>query len=432
MAALSLAGAGVTHNFGYLLKSLRRGVIAVLGFLCLTQMASAQAPLPGQLSTQAQSPIDPQTRVSLGESGAVLFPRVPRAEEAPIALMLDLDSGQVLFSREADRRFMPASIVKVMSAFVAFERIENRSLTLEQTVPVRLETFELWSGVGSTMFIPQDAAPTIDELLHAITTISANDGAIVLAEGVAGSVEAWVAEMNEKAQELGMANSHFHTPNGWMDEGKTFTTAEDLGALASAMIRRHPSKYGRFFGKRSWGYNGVAQPNHDPITGVVLGADGIKTGYTNQAGHGFLGSAERSGRRLIMVVAGAPSKQARDEASRRFMEWGFANFRSRPLFARGAVVGQARVQGGSARRVPLLAPRDLAASMPKADATDMTLSVRYRGPLQAPIAAGAPVAQLIVTIDGEEVSALPLVAGRSIEKANFSQRLLNGLGGLFG
>ena len=219
----------------------------------------------------------------------------PNANDAPIAFLLDLTSGQVLFAREEDRRFMPASITKVMTTFLAFEWMEEGKILPQQVVTVRPELWREWRGVGSTMFLASGARVTMDDLVHGVTTVSANDGAAVLAEGAAGSVDAWVAAMNAKASEIGMRDSHFGTPNGWMDDGRTFVTARDLSTLAAALIRKHPTKYRHFVGQTEFTYNEITQPNHDPISGKVPGADGIKTGFTNQAGYGFLGSAQRNG-----------------------------------------------------------------------------------------------------------------------------------------
>ncbi|MDP4539217.1 D-alanyl-D-alanine carboxypeptidase family protein [Qipengyuania sp. DY56-A-20] len=355
------------------------------------------------------------------------IPRPPSPEDAPIALLVDLSSGQTLFERESDRRFVPASITKVMTAMVAFEMIESRSLFPEQVMTVRPETFRRWSGVGSTMYLPHDARVRVDELLHGITTVSGNDASVVLAEGAAGSVAQWLAGMNATAAKYGMLDSHFNTPNGWMDEGQTFTTARDLVTLGSAMVRRHPSKYRHFFGAEGLEYNGITQRNHDPITGSVEGADGIKTGFTNQAGYGFLGSAERNGRRLMMVVAASPSGRARNSASRDLIEWGFANFDSIPLFEKGEPIAQARVQDGSAGRVPLAAQAPVRLSIPRDRQARIDLAVRYEGPLRAPIEQGEQVARLLISVDGEQVNSVPLVAQQTIGEANVLRRVFNGL-----
>ena len=358
-----------------------------------------------------------------------IVPEVPNAEDAPIALLVDVSSGQTLFAREEDRRFMPASMTKVMTTFLAFERMGQGKLFAQQVTAMRPETFKLWHGVGSTMYLAENAPVTIDALLHGVTTVSANDGAVVLAEAALGSVAAWVAEMNRTARSIGMRDSHYGTPNGWMDEGHTWVTARDLATLASAMIIRHPALYHRYVGARGFLYNGIAQRNHDPISGVVPGADGIKTGFTNQAGYGFIGSAQRNGRRLVMVVATSPTARGRDRAARAFMEWGFRAFDSRILFPAGLKLASARVQNGGLRHVDLVTPRPFRLAMPRGARPKVTLKVRYDGPLNAPIAKGAAVAQLLVFFNGRQVSALPLAAQTSISSATQLQRMFNGIAG---
>ncbi len=367
------------------------------------------------------------TAASAQDGAGDLQPAIPSVEEAPIAYLIDAGSGQVLFERDADRRFMPASITKTMTAFLAFEWMEEGRLFPQQTVSVRPETFRQWNRVGSTMFLPADAKVSVDDLLHGITTVSANDGSIVLAEGAAGSLSDWLVAMNDKAREIGMRDSRFGTPNGWMDEGGTFTTAHDLALLGRTMIARHPSKYAHFFGAREFSFNGITQPNHDPISGVVRGADGIKSGFTNQAGYGFLGSAQRDNRRLIMVVAGSPSGRDRNRAARNLVEWGFAAFDSRLIFPADAVIADAKVQEGSARTVGLRAGGPIRIAYPKGRQPEIVLSVHYQGPLRAPISKDERVAELLVQIEGMPDSRLPLYANEAVGPANPFQRLLNGV-----
>ncbi|MGX7926043.1 D-alanyl-D-alanine carboxypeptidase family protein [Tsuneonella sp. HG094] len=351
--------------------------------------------------------------------------------EVPIALLVDLSSGQTLYAREPNRRFMPASITKVMTVFTAFEMIGAGKVTPEQLVLVDDQTWTDWHGVGSTMFLEHRQRVSIDALLHGVTTVSANDGAAVLGVGLAGSLPKWVDQMNATARSIGMHDSHFGTPNGWMDEGRTFTTARDLATLADAMITRHPDLYKRYFGHKRLKFNGFEQRNHDPVTGIVAGADGIKTGFTNQAGYGFLGSAERDGRRLVMVIGGAPTSRTQKSASRSFMEWGFSAFDGHPLFARGQSVGEAEVQGGSARNVGLVAARSIGYDLPAGQSGKAVLTVHYQGPLRAPIAKGEQVAELEIAVDGMRPSRVPLMAGEAVDKANAAERLLNGVVGLF-
>ncbi|WP_054108350.1 D-alanyl-D-alanine carboxypeptidase family protein [Novosphingobium sp. AAP83] len=357
---------------------------------------------------------------ALGQSGAM------PAIDAPIALLLDVGSGRVLFERDANRRFVPASITKIMTSYVAFDLLTQGKIRLDQRMPMRPETFRQWHSVGSTMFIPADAQPTVAELLEGIVTVSANDACVVLAEGATGSVPAFTRLMNDAAAKLGMRDSHFNTPNGWMDEGQTYVSAADLATLSGALITRFPDLYRQFYGHAEMTWNGITQPNHNPLYGVTVGADGIKTGFTNEAGYGFVGSAQRNGRRLVMVLGGYDRPKDRERQSRDLIEWGFAAWTAQPLFEQGATLGVAQVQGGQERTVPLIAPRPLSITSPNGTTPQYTLAVRYKGPLKAPIAAGETVANLLVRVPGEPVRVLPLVAGASVPKGRLVSRMRDG------
>jgi D-alanyl-D-alanine carboxypeptidase (penicillin-binding protein 5/6) len=354
----------------------------------------------------------------------------PVDPEIPVALLVDLSTGQTLFSREPDRRFVPASVTKVMSVYTAFDLIDRGKLSLDRVVTIDQEVADDWGGEGSTLFLKKGDQLTVGELLLGVTTVSANDGAVALAKAAAGSVGNWVALMNQNAARLGMHDSHFNLPNGYMDEGKTYTSARDLVRLATALTTRFPDLYSRFIGHHGMSYHGITQANHDPITGVVPGADGIKTGYTRQAGYNFLGSAERGGRRLAMVIAGAPTPAIRTKSARQLIEWGFDHFSSRELLPRGSALGSAEVQDGSASSVPLLTEAAVFANLPVGADGKAALSLRYRGPIEAPIRKGDEVATLRIAIPGQEPHDVPLVAGADVAKANAWQRLRNGLEGL--
>ncbi|NCP17956.1 MAG: D-alanyl-D-alanine carboxypeptidase [Erythrobacter sp.] len=359
-------------------------------------------------------------------------PAPPTPEQAPIAYMIDLSSGQTLYARDIDRRFVPASITKVMTTLVAFDMLAQGKLRPDQRIPYRDETFDEWHQKGSTLFLPARANPTVQELLIGITTVSANDASVVLAEGAAGSVDKWTQRMNATARQIGMHDSHFGTPNGWPDEGRTFVTARDLATLAERIVRRHPERFDFYYGRTGLKAYGIAQDNHDPITGKVEGADGLKTGFTNQAGYGFLGTAERDGRRLVMVVAGADRGSERNRASRDFIEWGFEAFDSKLLARKGQAAAVARVQNGSVGRLPLVAAQDVRVAMPRGDRARPEVTVRYDGPLRTPIAKGEAVATLEIAVPGMEPSTLPLYAAEDVHEAGVFRRIANGFAGLFG
>ena len=348
-------------------------------------------------------------------------------DRLPIVLLVDLSSGQVLLEKNADRRFVPASVTKAMTAFVAFEMIDQGELDLDQRFPFTRDAFEQWGGQGSTMFLNAGDDVAVSTLLVGITTISANDASVVLAQGAAGSEQEWLSRMNVAATRIGMSQSQFGTPNGWPDEGRTFTTARDLVILGEQLTRGHPDLYSRFFGIRRMTHRGITQPNHDPITGRVRGADGIKTGFTNEAGSNFLGSAEREQRRLVFVVAGAESGRDRDVAARELIEWGFSAFEPQWLFAANDIVDHARVQGGQSLTVPLTSPYPIAASVPTQGSAAVELKVIYDGPLRAPIAKGQRVAELSISVEGMPASRVPLYAAEAVEVAGPIARLVNGL-----
>lgn len=358
-------------------------------------------------------------------------PPVPSADEVPIVLLVDVTSDQVLYKREADRRFVPASVTKVMTLFHAFELIDEGYLDPSQQFQMQKETWEEWFRKGSTMFIEEGDQVLVDDLLMGIANVSANDGSIALAEGQAGSLDAWLEGMNERARKLGMVNSHFGTPNGWPDEGRTFTTARDLVRLAKAITTTHPQKYARYIGQPGFRYKNIAQSNRDPMIGRVEGADGIKTGYTNESGLGYLGSATRNGQRLVVVIAGASRQSTRAEAARGLIEWGFDAFERVQVAQSGQVIGKARVQSGNARDVELRTSRPVFVNVPGGRQGEMQLSISYDGPLRAPITQGTQVATLLVEIPGEAPARVPLVADGSVDKAGIFDRIWNGLIGWF-
>jgi len=354
----------------------------------------------------------------------------PVAPEIPVVLLVDLSSGQTLFAREPNRRFVPASVTKVMTAYTAFRLIEEGRLSPEAPVVISKEVAELWSGEGSSMFLEAGDHVTVGELLLGVTTVSANDGAVALSLAAVGSQQAWLELMNRNAAELGMQNTHFGTPNGWPDEGRTYTSARDLAILAEAMTTRYPGLYRRYIGHHGMRYHDITQNNHDPVTGVVDGADGIKTGYTRQAGYNFLGSARRGGRRLVMVIAGAPTPAIRNQTARDLLRWGFDAFESQRVLANRIEVGEARVQNGASERVALRTDGEVLASVRPGETAVAALSVRYRGPIEAPIAQGQPIAFLRVAVAGQQPHDVPLVAASAVPRANPIQRLWNGIVGL--
>jgi D-alanyl-D-alanine carboxypeptidase (penicillin-binding protein 5/6) len=359
---------------------------------------------------------------------------------APVAYMVDLSSGAVLYAKDADRRMPPASMAKIMTVHVAFDLIKSGELQLERMCTVRPETWQRWHGpaAGSTMFLSPGEQVSVRNLLHGIVTLSGNDATVVLAECISGTEAAFVALMNRESQQLRLANSHWGNPVGWPDNGVTYTSARDLATLARSTIEEHPQLYREFYNQPSftWGQTlgtnrPIEQGNRNPLLGRVAGADGLKTGHTEEAGYGFTGSAIRNGRRLVMVVSGLTGFNQRIEESVRFMEWGFNAWQTRPLFRANQRVGEARVQLGGDASVGLVAPRDIAVTFASGLGQDLRARIVYQGPVKAPIAQGQHIADLVVTAGGVEQT-MPLVAENAVGEAGFFGRILAGLGSLFG
>lgn len=376
---------------------------------------------------------------------ALAMPSVAAAPQfqgiAPIAFMQDLSSGAVLYQRDADRRMPPASMAKMMTVYVAFDMIKKGELKLDQMITVRPETWAKWHGpqAGSTMFLSPNENVSVENLLKGIVTLSGNDACVVLAEGISGTEQTFTDRMNAQAKRLGLTNSHFGTANGWPDNGVTYVTARDLAHLATATIQDFPDLYKRFYSlpNFTWGKTlgagaDITQANRDPLLGRVAGADGLKTGHTEEAGYGFTGSAEQNGRRLVMVVAGLTSSKDRAEESVRFMEWGFRAWQAKPVVAAGRQVSTAEVQMGSSSNVGLVAPRQLTVTLPAGAVPQMSAKVVYEGPIKAPITKGQHIADLVVTSPDLPEQRLPLVADKDVGQAGFFGRAWAGLTSFFG
>ena len=352
--------------------------------------------------------------------------------EAPIAYIKDLSSGAVLFEKNADRKIPPASMAKMMTVYVAFDLINKGKLKLDDKFRVNEETWKKWNNQGSTMFLPVGDMVSVRDLLHGIVTLSGNDACVVLAEGIAGTEDAFVGLMNKRAKDLGMTNSRFGNSNGWPDEGRTVVTARDLGTLGAETYNRFPKLYREFYGQKEFAWNGITQPNRNPLIGKVAGSDGLKTGHTEEAGYGFAGSAEQKGRRLVSVLAGLNSYNGRITESVKFMNWGFNAWEPKALFKKGTKIQTADVQLGDSSTVSLIAPKDLFVTLPKGSDAKISTKVRFNGPIKAPFAKGQEIAQLVVTTSETGEQIVPLVAGEAVGTAGFFDRVWAGFKSILG
>ena len=382
------------------------------------------------------------TAASLALASAAPAKAPPFDTPAPIAYLVDLSSGAVLLSKNSDQRIPPASMAKMMTTNVAFELIKKGDLKLDKMCTVRPETWQKWHGpaAGSTMFLSPGEQVSVDNLLKGIITLSGNDASVVLAECIAETEEAFANVMNDNAKRLGLTNSNFGNSNGWPDEGRTYVTAKDLATLARAEVENYPELYKKYYSltQFTWGKTlgsgaNITQANRNPLLGRVPGADGLKTGHTQEAGYGFTGSAEQNGRRLVMVIAGLNSFNQRIEESVRLMQWGFNAWQAKPLFKKDTVVGSAEVQLGGSSEVELVAPRDLNITIPAGVLSKVQgIKIRYQGPVKAPIAKGQHIADLVVTTSDSGEQVMPLVAADAVGEAGFFARAWIGLKQLLG
>ncbi len=369
---------------------------------------------------------------------------VPAAAQAPSyttaarsAFMKDLSSNTILYSKDADTPMPPASMGKMMTVYVAFDMIKRGEAHLDQKILVRPETWTKWHSQGSTMFLAVGEQPTVEELLHGIITLSGNDACVTLGEGLGGTEENYVALMNRAAAKMGLRGSKFANTNGWPDPNE-IVTPRDLATIAERTIKDFPDLYKRFYPteKFTWGKtlgkgDAITQPNRNPLLGRVTGADGLKTGHTDEAGYGFTGSAVQDGRRIVMVVAGLGSFNERIAASVDFMNWGFRAWQGVPVLKAGQVAGRAKVSGGKVDDVALTASSDLMVTIPRGFASARKTRI-VALPLTAPIAKGQHAADLIVTIKGLPDTRLPLVAAEAVPEAGFLGRTWAKFMALFG
>ncbi len=361
-------------------------------------------------------------------------PAAPVAFEsaAPVAYLQDVSSGAALYSRDANRRIPTASMAKMMTAWVAFEAIKAGKLKPNQTFPVKDATWTKWNNTGSSMFLKLGEDVSVENLLHGILTVSGNDASVVLAEGMAGTEAEFAKRMTAEAKRLGMKDSRFGTANGWPDEGQTYSTAHDLALLANRIVTDHPALFRQYFGQRNFTWNGVTQANRNPLLGAIAGADGMKTGHSDEAGYCLVGTVLQGKRRLLLVIAGLPTQAARIDEARSMMKWGFDAWQAKPLFARNRVVTEVPVQLGDKSKIRLIAPRDLAATLPKGSTKPISLTIRYKGPVRAPFAKGTELAQLVVKLPDGSRQLMPLVAAESVGTAGFFGRAWNGMKTLVG
>jgi D-alanyl-D-alanine carboxypeptidase (penicillin-binding protein 5/6) len=337
-------------------------------------------------------------------------------------LLLDFASAQTIASRNAEERVEPASLTKLMTAYLAFDALAKKAIVLGQAARVSDRASK---ARGSRTFLERAAAVTVDELLHGMIVQSGNDATIALAEALGGSEEAFVETMNREAQRLGLKDTHFANATGWPDP-KQRSTARDLAALAAALIRDFPEYY-RLYSTREYRYNGVNQQNRNRLLWLDPNVDGVKTGYTEGAGYCLIASAKRGERRLISVVLGANSDAARMQESQKLLNYGFQFFDSVRLYEKGQAVSTLRVWKGAAPGLQAGLAADLHLVLPRGDAQKLKAELVSEQPLVAPVAAGQRVGTVRVSLDGRPLGEYPAVALESVPVAGIFGRAWDGV-----
>jgi D-alanyl-D-alanine carboxypeptidase (penicillin-binding protein 5/6) len=344
------------------------------------------------------------------------------------AILIDATTGAILFEKDPDVRMPPASMSKMMTAYLVFQRLKEGRLKLDDTLSVSENAWRTGGSAsgGSTMFLKLGDQVTVEDLIRGIIVQSGNDASIVIAEGLAGSEQAFAEQMTKVAQQIGMKNSTFRNATGLPDP-EEMTSARDLAILAKRTIEDFPEYY-HYYAEREFVHGDIKQGNRNPLLYRNIGADGLKTGHTQAAGYCLTASAKQGDRRLILVVTGLGSMQARSEESERLLGYGFREFENYVLFKAGEEVTTGSVWLGNAETVPIVAGSDIVVTLPRKTRPEMKATVAYDGPIPAPITKGAPVATLVVTAPGIPTQQFPLVAGDTVERKGFLGRIFAGIG----
>lgn len=333
-------------------------------------------------------------------------------------LLKDFNSNHVIAAYNSNMRVEPASLTKIMTAYLSFKAIRNGHLQITQTLPVS----ELaWKVEGSKMFIEPNKPVTVDELLHGTIIQSGNDSSIALAEGIASSEALFAEMMNKEAQRLGMKDTHYVNATGLPDP-QHYTTAEDLATLAAALIRDFPKEYQRLYSSKEYTYNNITQPNRNRLLWLDPNVDGMKTGHTESAGYCLISSAKRNATRRIAVVLGAPTDASRATESQKLLNYGFQFFDSHLIYKQGQSISQLKVWKGNQNQVASTVANDLFVTLPKGEYTNVKAVMTSIQPLIAPIKKGQVIGSVKFMLNGKAIDERKLVAARSIEVAGIFGR----------
>ena len=367
----------------------------------------------------------PSRRLAAAPILALLLALAPAARafdtNAREAWVYDISTGTVLMEKDADVARPPASMSKLMTVYMLFEAVHEGRVSMDTQFPVSTKARQM---EGSTMFLNERDRPTVEELIKGIIVLSGNDACVVVAEGLAGTEQAFARLMNDRAKALGLTNSHFVNASGWPAPGHEMS-AHDLGMLGLHLIQDFPELY-KNFAVTEYPYDNRAPANRynrNPLLDLGIGADGLKTGHTAEAGYGLVGSAVQDGRRIVFAIGGLPSDTARAEESERIVNWAFRQFTMRTLVPKGETVATAPVWLGERSKVDLTTPEGVNVLIPAGAESGVTAEAVFQGPIEAPVRAGQKLGDLVVTIPGTEGARLPLLAVSDVPRAGVVGRL---------
>ena len=357
--------------------------------------------------------------------GAAAEAATPPPIQAPHALLVEAETGSILFEKAADDLVAPASLAKLMTVNVAFDQLALGNIKLDDEYVISVNAWRKGGAPshGSTMFAALHSKVRVGDLLKGIMIQSANDGCIALAEGIAGNEMEFVRMMNDRAREIGLTRSYFTNVDGLPDP-KMRVTPRELAVMARYIILNYPEQY-KWFGEREFTWNKIRQQNRNPLLGTVDGADGIKTGYTAEAGYNLVGSAVQNGVRLIVVLTGGKNPKDRADDAKRLLDFGFKNFESRILFTEGQVIADAKVFGGAQARVPAVAKGVVRLMVPRGVSDKIVAKMVYTGPVRAPVYAGQAIGSLQVWRGDAKVLDVPVQAAETVAAGSVRQRALD-------
>jgi len=380
-------------------------VVATLfavGLHCRPAAAARAHPKPKQTAV-APAPAKPSTGMET---------------QAQHAFIIEAETGTVLLDKGADERIPPASMSKIMTAYVVFDMLKQGRAKLDDELPV---SERAWRLQGSKMFVPLGGRIKIEDLLKGMIVQSGNDACLVLAEGLAGSEGTFIELMNQKAKEIGLKDSHFANVDG-LPNPDHWMTARDLATLSIRTIKDFPEYY-HYYGEIDYEFNNIKQGNRNPLLYKGLGADGLKTGHTEEAGYSLTASVKRDDRRVILVLTGLPTMKARAQESERLIEWAFREFNDYKLFAAGDKAEDAELWLGAEPKVPLTVREDLVVTMPRRSRKDMKVTVEYDRPIPAPVSKGQTVGKVVVTAPDMPPTEAPLIASSDVGRMDTLGRI---------